>query len=199
MALQYSVGHRTNSLTDLVTDLGATSYALIYSGSVPANCAASATGTLLASLPCASTFGTVSSGVLTANAITAEAAGASGTAGYFRLCTSSAGTTTVVQGLCYGVSTLSTNASTASGSILPFASTSGVAVGQTVTGTNIPAGSYVLSTSGTTVTLNTNISGTVASGATITFGGDLTFTGGVVFTGGMQIAVSSLVITAFGA
>lgn len=197
--LQYSTTHRNNDMGDIVTQAGATSYLLIYSGSPPANCAAGATGTLLASLPCSSTFGTVTSGVLTANTITAASASAGGTAGYWRLCTSSAGTTCVAQGLTYGSSSLTTNASTASGNILPFASTTGIVAGQTVSGTNIPSGTYTLSVGSTSINLNQNISGTVPNSTAISFGGDLTFTGGVVFSGGMTIQVSSFTLTANGA
>jgi len=72
---------------------------LIYSGSAPANCGTAASGTLLASLPCSNPFGAApSAGVLTASAITSEATGNAGTAGYWRLCISSAGTTVVAQG-----------------------------------------------------------------------------------------------------
>lgn len=98
MALQYSTTHRTNAMSDISTQLGSTSYLLIYTGSVPASCATAASGTLLASLPCSSTFGSASSGVLTANSITNASASNTGTAGYFRLCTTSGGTTCVVQG-----------------------------------------------------------------------------------------------------
>jgi hypothetical protein len=202
VSIQYSSVHRSNNMTDIVTDLGTTSYLLIYTGAIPANCAASATGTLLVSLPCSSTFGTVSTGVLTANAITSTAAAATGTAGYWRLCTSSAGTTCVSQGLCYPSSTLNTSASTSAGNnILTFASGGGaISVGQTASGTNIPAGTYVLASSATSITLNQNVAtGGVSSGATITFGGDLTFTGGVSFTTGETISVSSFTITATGA
>ena len=97
MALQYTTTHRTNAMNDLVTAAGATSYLLLYTGTA-ANVAAAASGTLVASLPCSATFGTVSSGVLTANAITNATAAASGTAIQWRLCTSSAGTTCVAQG-----------------------------------------------------------------------------------------------------
>jgi hypothetical protein len=197
--LQYSATHRNNNMADISTDLGATSYLLVYTGAVPATCATAASGTLLASLPCSATFGTASAGVLTANAITTAAAAAGGTAGYWRLCTTSGGTTVVVQGLCYGNLVLSTNASTATGNVLPFASTTGVVVGMTVTGTNIPAATYVLAVTGIAVTLNNNITGTVANVASITFGGELTFTGGVVFAQGQNISVSSLVLTATGA
>ena len=53
---------------------------------------------LFDSLQMSATIGTVSSGVLTMSAITSEAAAATGTAGYWRICTSSAGTTCVAQG-----------------------------------------------------------------------------------------------------
>ena len=98
MALQYSTTHRTNAMSDISTQVGGTGFLLIYSGAPPANCGTAASGTLLASLPCSATFGTAASGVLTANAITSASAVANGTAGYWRLCTSSAGTTVVAQG-----------------------------------------------------------------------------------------------------
>ncbi len=200
--IQYSSTHRTNNMTDVVTLLGATAYLLIYTGAPPASCGTAASGTLLASLPCSATFGSVSTGVLTANAITNAAAAANGTAGYWRLCTSSAGTTCVAQGLCYPTSTLVTSATSAAGSnILTFASgANAVAVGQVVTGTDIPAGTYVLASTATSITMNQNVTvGGVANGATITFAGDLTFTGGVAFTLGETISVSSFTITATGA
>ena len=99
MAIQYSTTHRNNSMADLTTDLGTTPYLLIYTGSAPANCGTAASGTLLASLACSNPFAPApSGGVLTASAITSAAAAATGTAGYWRLCTSSAGTTVVAQG-----------------------------------------------------------------------------------------------------
>lgn len=98
MTVQYSVTHQTNSMTDIVTLAGATAFLLIYSGAAPAHCSSSASGTLLASLPMSNPIGTVSAGVLTMSTITPEAAGATGTAGYWRICTSSAGTTAVAQG-----------------------------------------------------------------------------------------------------
>ncbi len=99
MTIQYSTTHRTNNVTDISTQASTAAYLLIYSGSAPANCGTAASGTLLASLPCANPVGSVSGGVLTftSAAMTATAA-ATGTAGYWRLCTSSAGTTVVAQG-----------------------------------------------------------------------------------------------------
>jgi len=98
MALQYSTTHRTNNMGDIVTALGATGFLLIYTGAAPANCGTAASGTLLASLALSATAGVASAGVLTMNAITAAATSSAGTAGYWRLCTSSAGTTVIAQG-----------------------------------------------------------------------------------------------------
>jgi hypothetical protein len=98
MAIQYSTTHRTNNMGDISTQAGGTAYLLIYTGSAPANCGTAASGTLLVSLPCSATVGTASGGVLTFNAITTTATGNAGTAGYWRLCTSAAGTTVVAQG-----------------------------------------------------------------------------------------------------
>lgn len=201
MAIQYSATHRNNALADITTQLSTTPYLLIYTGPPPVNCAASATGTLLASLPCSNPFATApSGGVLTASAITSENAATTGTAGYWRLCTSSAGTTCVAQGTVYPTSTLNTSASTASGNnVLTFASgADALSVGQTVSGTNIPAGTYILANTATSVTLNQNVTGTVSNGATITFGGDVSFPS-VSFTAGEQISISAFSITANGA
>lgn len=94
---QYSTTHRTNNMQDIVTQAGSTSHILIYTAAA-ANCAAAASGTLLATLPCSATLGTVTSGVLTFNTITSATAGNTGTAVQWRLCTTSGGTTCVAQG-----------------------------------------------------------------------------------------------------
>lgn len=118
---QYTTTHRSNAMTDLVTAIGSTGYLMIVTGSQPANVATADSGTVLAALPLSSTAGTVSSGVLTFNAITSENATATGTAGHFLICTTSStanclaasSTTRIIQG---SVGT--------SGSDLNFSSTS---------------------------------------------------------------------------
>ena len=65
--------------------------------------------------------------------------------------------------------TLLTNAANTSSTVLPFASTTGVAVGQIVTAPGIPAGDSVASFTGTSVTLTNALSATVPSGTTISF------------------------------
>ncbi len=96
--IQYSVTQQNSNMTGIVTNAGATAYLLIYSGSPPAHCSTAASGTLLVSMPMSATIGTVSNGVLTMNAITSTATGNAGTAGYWRIATTSGGTTAVAQG-----------------------------------------------------------------------------------------------------
>ncbi len=63
---------------------------------------------------------------------------------------------------------LATSAATASGNVLTFASTTGVATGQLVIGTNLPSNAAISSFTSTTITLNVNVTGGgVASGAQI--------------------------------
>jgi len=92
---------------------------------------------------------------------------------------------------------INTSAATASGANLTFASTTGVVVGQTVTGTNIAAGTYVLSVTSTVVTLNQAVSGTVASGAAIVFGPNVTVANASTYTmdGGVRYAATGLPLT----
>ena len=202
MTIQYSTTHRNNNMADVTTQLGTTAYLLIYSGSAPANPAAAATGTLLASLPCSNPFAAApSGGVLTASAITAATAVASGTAGYWRLCTSSAGTTCVAQGTVFPTVSLATSALTAANSnVLNFASGATVfTAGMSLSGTGILPGTTVLASTATTVTMSQASTAGVSSATTITGGGDISFAAGVAFTTGMSIGVSSFTDTATGA
>ena len=100
MAFQFDLTTRNDWLTTLSTQLGASALIYIYTGSPPANCAATATGTLLSSglRGNASGFGSVTGGVLTANPITSDNnAVGTGVAGYFRALDSSS--TVHMQGL----------------------------------------------------------------------------------------------------
>ena len=105
MAIQYSLTHRTNAMSQLNMDLAASAVIKIFSGSMPANC------------------GTAASQVLTASAVANATAAATGTAGYFRIYPSAATTTNaVVQGTC-GLSAadmILTNTSITSGQTVSF-------------------------------------------------------------------------------
>jgi hypothetical protein len=99
MALKMSAAVRNAMLDAITTQVGTTAKLRIYSGTRPANVAASITGTLLAELTCNATFApSASGGVLTLNSITSDSsADATGTATHFRLW-NSAGSVAMVDG-----------------------------------------------------------------------------------------------------
>ena len=84
---QYTVTHRTNAMSDLVTAIGATGALMILTGAQPASVATVDSGTVLAVLSLSATAGTASGGVLTFNSITSATASATGTAAHFLICT----------------------------------------------------------------------------------------------------------------
>lgn len=91
---------RSTMMSDIVTAITSTSRIKVYTGAEPSK-TASPSGTLLATLTPNATFGTVTNGVLTANAITSDTnAAASGTPGYYRVIdgTTDDGTHTIIQG-----------------------------------------------------------------------------------------------------
>lgn len=117
MALQFDSTTRNSWLTTLNTNLGTSAQIKIYTGSPPASVASAVTGTLLSTLTGNSGgWGTVSAGVLTAQAITQDSdAAATGTAGYFRLNDSGGGAhaqgTVGTSGADLNFNTVSINAS----------------------------------------------------------------------------------------
>jgi hypothetical protein len=88
MALGYVATLRNNQLAQITTSVGTSGLIRIFSGTRPAT--GGAETTKLAELTCSATFAPApSAGVLTANAITQDSsADATGTASWFRLCTS---------------------------------------------------------------------------------------------------------------
>ena len=133
MAIQYSVTHRTNAMTQLVTDVGINAVIKIFSGAAPANCGTADSGVLLVTFAGNATqFGTVASGVLTVSAIANATAAATGTAGYFRIYPAAATTTNaVIQGACglSGSDMNLTNTSITSGQTCSFTSMTDTAFG----------------------------------------------------------------------
>jgi hypothetical protein len=86
---------KTSRSAAINTAMGASGLIKLYTGAPPADASVAATGTLLVTLTCAATFGTVTPGVsgganayLTAGAVTAANGVATGTPGYARLETS---------------------------------------------------------------------------------------------------------------
>jgi hypothetical protein len=87
MSIQFSTSVRNGRVNAIPTAIGASPYLEIYSGSIPANCAAAATGTLLAKVPMPATyFNAASGGAITMTGTWSESsADGTGTAGYFRI------------------------------------------------------------------------------------------------------------------
>lgn len=100
MTFQYSQTLRNNQLDALETTVGATPKLQIRSGAAPANCAAAATGTLLAELTLPSDWmAAAASGSKAKNGVWSGTGDVAGTAGHFRI-VDNAGTTCHVQGSC---------------------------------------------------------------------------------------------------
>jgi hypothetical protein len=100
MAVQLSVTTRTNQMSTLNTDIGASAVIKIFTGTPPTNCGTADTGTLLATFAGnAGGFGSASAGVLTASAVASVTAASAGAPGYFRVYPTAATTTNaVIQG-----------------------------------------------------------------------------------------------------
>ena len=124
MAIQYSTTLRNNQLDQVESTTGTSAILRIYSGSAPANCAATATGTLLAEMTLPSDWMAAAASGSKAKSGTWQdtSANATGTAGYFRVLDST-GTTTHIQG---------TVTATGGGGDLTLDNTS-IASGQSVT------------------------------------------------------------------
>lgn len=98
MTLQFSVAVQNGRLDAIETVIGASAKLNIYSGSVPANCAAAPAGTLLASITLPADYmAPASGGTKTMSGTWTGTAVADGTAGYFRI-TDSGGTVCGEQG-----------------------------------------------------------------------------------------------------
>ena len=136
MATQYAVATRNNNRSSLNTDIGINAQIMLYSGAIPANVAAALAGSLLAQFAGnATSFGTIATGVLTANAVASTTgtagAGAGTVATYYRINTS-AGVAVVqgnVGGTGSGADMILTNTNIASGQAINFTSLTNTASG----------------------------------------------------------------------
>lgn len=187
MTIQNSVAVRNASLDSLETTIGVSAKVRILSGSLPANCAAAQTGTLLAEFSLASNWMNDASAGSKAFAnlplSTTAVGGAPTDATYYRI-VDTAGTTCGEQGTIFPTRNLTTNGATAANSnVLNFASTTGVVVGMNVSGTGVPSDTQVIAVTGTTVTMSKASTAGVASAAAITFGGDMSLDNVSIATG----------------
>lgn len=179
-----------------VTGTAAAPRLRILTGTMPANCAAAETGTLLAQITLPADWAAAaSSGAKALSGTWQVAASASGTAGYYRI-VDNAGTTCHEQGTAGVNVALTTNALTAAnGNVLNFASTTGVAVGMNIAGTGVPTGATVVATTGTTVTMSMTSTAGVSNSASITFSQDLALDNASI-NSGQTVTITSKTLTA---
>ncbi len=199
--LQTSVGYGNAQLDAGETFVGASPILRAYNGSLPADVAAALSGgnTLLAQGALPSDWLAAASsrqkGLAGTWTLTGQSGAGTGTAATFWRLYKSDGTTCVMQGTLKTAIPINTSALTAAnGNVLTFAATTGVAVGNTVSGTGVPAGTTVVAVTSTTVTLSQTSTAGVASGATITFGGDMNMDN-VNIANGQTVTVSAFTIT----
>jgi hypothetical protein len=200
MTIQFSTTVR-NAMNDAIeTAIGTSPKLRFYSGSIPANCAAAATGTLLCEITCPSDWASASaSGEKAKSGTWSATASATGDVGYYRMYDSGA-TTGHEQGTVSKAFALTTSASSTSSNVLTFTSTTGVSDGAGVSATGVPSGTTVVSHTSTTVTVSSVV--TVSSGADILFGdvsGDLLLAETSLTSGVSVVTVSVKTLIAPGA
>lgn len=192
MTIQFSTTVR-NAINDAIeTAIGTSPKLRFYSGSIPANCAAAATGTLLCEITCPSDWASASaSGEKAKSGTWSATASATGDVGYYRKYDSGA-TTCHEQGAVSEAFALTTSASSTSSNVLTFTSTTGVSDGMGVSGVGIPDGTTIVSHTSTTLTLDAVV--TVSSGADVLVGdvtGDL-FIAETSLTSGVSVVTVSV-------
>lgn len=186
----YATTLRNSRLDAITTRAGNAALLRFYDGTRPAT-GGTAT-TLLAELTCGTPFAAgASSGVLTAGTITQDSsANASGTATWARLVQSDG--TTHVADFSVGVQASTTVSGTSGAATVTVGSNSGIAISDVAAGTGIATGARVVNINGTTVTLDTNNTGTVSG--TGTFSKEINLvTTTIVAT--QPVSISSLTIT----
>ncbi|MEI9894785.1 MAG: hypothetical protein WDN28_13080 [Chthoniobacter sp.] len=80
--------------------------------------------------------------------------------------------------------TKSSGAASANTNVIAMADTSGIVLGQTVSGSGVPVAVVTAINPGVSITISRNIGSTIASGTTLTFGAVSGFTGNVTVAGG---------------
>ena len=193
--IQLSVEVRNAILDQIETTIGVDPVLEIRTGPPPASTASVATGTILASmtLPTNWMANAASGQKLLSGTWQDGSADANGTAGHFR----------IRQGaLCHmhgsvGVDLPLTTTVTAAANtnVLTFTSTTGVNLGDLVTGTGIPAGTFVSSFTSTTVNLSDAATLAVTSGTAITFSGDMSINT-LTVVAGQQVSVTQFTLVA---
>lgn len=201
MTISNAVALKNATLDQQETTVGTAPKLRLYNGTVPATADTALSGnTLLAEgtlpsdwLAAASAGSKAKAGTWT---LTGQSGAGAGTASTFFRIYDNAGTTCYKQGTSGANTIINTNALTAAnGNVLNFASTTGVAVGQAISGTGIPTNATVIAFTGTTVTMSHSSTAGVANAAAITFGYDLVLDNNSI-ANAQSITVNTFTITA---
>ena len=201
MSRQHSTPLRNDWLSTYESTIGTSPKLRFCTGSPPANCGTAQSGTQLIEMTLPSDWQAAASGGSAAKSGTwSGTVAADGTAGYYRILSS--GGTCHEQGLITRAFTISTNGTTAANNnVLNFASTTGVSVGMSISGTGIPSGVTVLAVTSTTVTMSAPSTAGVSSAVAIYFGdtsGDL-WLQNTALTAGQTVSIDTRTQTAPGA
>ncbi len=200
MTISYGTTNANAQLDQFETTAGTAVLLRLYNGTMPTDADTALAGNTLIAL------GTLPSDWMSAAAskvksktgtwsLTGQTGAGTGAASTFGRIYDSGGTVCHFQGTAGAKTTISTSALTAAnGNVLTFASTTGVAVGQKVTGTGIPVGATVIAFTGTTVTLSHSSTAGVANATTITFTYDLELDNNNI-ANAQSVSVSSFSIT----
>lgn len=197
MAISTAVARRDTYVNDIGTNL-ANGSCVILTGTTEATTATADSGTLIVSIPLGATPFNTSSGsgqLVLASPKSANATGVgTNTAGHFRM--KSSGAVVQIQGLCGQATTATTSAATAAnGDTLTFAAVpSSTVAGARVSGTGIPAGTTVLSSTSTTIVMSQTSSAGVAISTTITVDFDMNLDNPAI-ANGQNVTLSSFTYT----
>lgn len=179
MAETYSAVVDNAALDQKETTIGASPILRGYNGTMPANVDTALAGNTVlgqGTLP-VDWLGAAAARVKTKAGtwtMTGQTAAGAGTALTFYRIFEPTGVTAHLQGNIGVASSIATNLLTAANSnVLNFAATTGVVVGQKISGTGIVTGSRVLAVAAGTVTMSIASTAGVASAASITFGHDM--------------------------
>ena len=189
---QYDADVRNALISAFIAAIGPAPTLKIRTGSMPAGTSAARTGTILVSMTLPSTWQAApSNGVSNLSGTWSGTASAAGDAGHFEMYSAGSPTDVKYQGIVTKAFPLTTTATAAiNTNVLTFASASAAAVGDSVSGAGIPAGTTVREKSATTVTLSNVLTAAIASSTDVYFGDA---SSGALWLSNLAITVSATV------
>jgi hypothetical protein len=189
---QYDVDIRNALISAFIATIGPAPTLKIRTGAMPSSTAAARTGTILVSMTLPSTWQAApSNGVSNLSGTWSGTASAAGDAGHFEMYSAGSPTDVKYQGVVTKAFPLTTTATAAANTnLLTFSSASAVAVGDSVSGAGIPAGTTVREKTSTTITLSNVLTAAIASGTDVYIGNA---SSGALWLTNITIAVSATV------